>query len=96
MRPVVGARSRCRTSWPSTIPSANPTMAVRGRHTVDTELPPIAIPRNTALPLWFAGNTPRKRSNATASTKPVSPASTHGDHHAGQTNSLDRSGVVMA
>ena len=78
------------------MPSANPTIAVAGCQPVDTELPPIAIPRNTALPLWFARNTPRNRSNAIASTKPVSPASSTATTSAGQTNSLDRSGVVMA
>ena len=75
------------------MPSAKPTIAVAGRHTVETELPPIAIPRNTALPLWLAGNTPRKRSNATASTKPVIPASDTVTTSAGHTHLSPRSGV---
>ena len=88
-----GPRTRRRSSSPTTIPSANPTMAVAGRHSVDTLLPPIAIPRNTALPLWLAGNTPRNRSNATASTNPVIPASSTATAKAGQTHVSCRSCV---
>ena len=79
------------------MPSANPTIAVAGRHTVDTELPPIAIPRNTAFPLWFATNDaeePVERDRVDeageprrAARPPPAPA---------RPTPSDRSGVVMA
>ena len=60
---------------PAAVPTANPAMARAQRHPEAGPSPPIAIPRNATLPLWFAGNTPKRRLKPTASTKPATAAS---------------------
>ncbi len=86
----------CRTSSPTKIPSPNATIDVPDCHPVDVRAAADRRAEEHRVAALVREEHAEEAVERDASTKPVSPASSTATTNAGQTNSLDRSGVVMA